>query len=339
MLRKSITKSFTTFLFIGLILCVFSLTSQVSYAQSSRSTARKTYKKKYSRRKSTKKYRRRKTNKARRYAVPYIKSKYAAIIVEYPSGDVLFSENADKLRYPASLTKVMTLYLLFKALHDGNVTMNSMLKVSKYAANQEPTRLGVKPGKPITVRKAIFALVAKSANDVAAVVAENLGGSVTGFAKLMTEQAHALGMNHTTFYNASGLPHTKQKTTAADLAKLAMAMLRDYPNRYHFFKTQKFYHNGFLYRSHNRMLKKYPGCDGMKTGFIRASGFNIITSAKRHGQRLIAVVMGGLSSYSRDRHTTKLLDQAFLKYKQETDSVEHEMVTNQNMYHQLQQNR
>ncbi len=242
-----------------------------------------------------------------------IKSKYAAIVVDYPSNRIIHMENANAVRYPASLTKVMTLYLLFQALDNRELSLNQKLPVSKYAAKRAPTKLGLKPGQTITVKQAIYALVAKSANDVAAVVAEALAGTERAFGQLMTLQAKLLGMNSTVFYNASGLPHQQQKTTAADMAKLGVAMLKRFPHYYHYFQTQRFKYKERNYRSHNHLLRLYPGCDGMKTGYINASGFNVLTSAVRDGRRLVAVVMGGRSARSRDQHMTILLDRSFRK--------------------------
>ena len=202
-------------------------------------------------------------------------AKYAALVMDVESGEVLFSRNADTRRHPASLTKIMTLYLLFEALENGKVTMNTPLKVSKRAAGQPASKLGLRRGKTIRVEVAIKALVVKSANDVATVVAEALGGTEAGFARMMTEKAKALGMKRTQFRNASGLPNRRQLSTARDMARLGIAVQRDFPKYYAYFRTNRFKWGGRTYRSHNRLLGNYKGTDGVKTGYIRAAGSNL----------------------------------------------------------------
>ncbi|WP_252181116.1 D-alanyl-D-alanine carboxypeptidase family protein [Azospirillum sp. B4] len=238
-------------------------------------------------------------------------AKYAAIVVDAETGQVLHSAGADTQNYPASLTKMMTLYLLFDALDAGRVTLDTPFKVSQHAAAQAPSKLGLDPGDTIRVRDAILALVTKSANDVAVTVAENLGGSEPHFAQLMTAKAHALGMTRTTFRNASGLPNAGQKTTARDLARLAQALIHDHARQYAYFKTESFTYNGATMANHNHLMSRYPGMDGIKTGFINASGFNLVGSAVQNGRRLIAVVMGGSSAVWRDNRMADLLDEAF----------------------------
>jgi D-alanyl-D-alanine carboxypeptidase len=236
-------------------------------------------------------------------------SKYAAIVIEPESGDVLFSRRADSQRYPASLTKLMTLYELFQALEAGQVSLNDTLPVSANAASQPPSRLGLGAGSHIKVEDAILALVVQSANDVAVVVAEALGGSERNFAQQMTEQARALGMTRTIYRNASGLPNPGQVTTARDLGILAQALLTDFPQYYGYFSTQTLSWGGHTYKSHNHLLGKVAGVDGMKTGYTRASGFNLVASATRDGHRLIAVVLGGPSAAARDQHMQQLVQQ------------------------------
>ena len=240
-------------------------------------------------------------------------ARYAAIVVDAETGQVLHSVNADTRNYPASLTKMMTLYMVFDALEKGKLTLNQKLPVSKRASGMPPSKLGLKVGDTIRVKDAILALVTKSANDVAVVVAEALAGKETTFAKVMTKRAKAIGMTRTTFRNASGLPNRGQKSTARDMAQLAKALMTDFPQYYHYFSTSRFSYKGRTYRSHNKLLKSYRGTDGIKTGYIRASGFNLVTSVERRNRRLIAVVFGGKTSKSRDRHMVKLLDRGFKK--------------------------
>ena len=242
-------------------------------------------------------------------------SKYAAYVVHADSGDVLFDRYSTARRYPASLTKMMTLYLLFEELEAGRLKLDSKLKVSKRAAGQPPSKLGVKAGSTIDVETAIEALVIKSANDVAAVVAEHISGSEWRFAKKMTTRARQLGMSRTTFRNASGLPNSKQVTTARDMAVLGQRVLQDFPQYYHFFKAKSFKWGGRTYSSHNRLIKSYAGADGIKTGYTRRSGFNLVTSVTKDGHRLIGVVLGGRSSRTRDAHMRKILDSGFAAIK------------------------
>ena len=238
-------------------------------------------------------------------------AKYAAIIVDADTGAVLHEVNADTRNYPASLTKMMTLYMTFEALGDGRFTLDQKLRASKRASNQAPSKLGLKKGQSITVRDAILALVTKSANDVATIIAESLGEDEANFARMMTRKAKEIGMSSTTFRNASGLPNRRQLSTARDLSVLARGLLTDHPEYYHFFSVQSFSHNGKTYKNHNKMLKTYSGADGIKTGYIRASGFNLAASAARYDRRLVGVVMGGLSAKSRNIHMAKLLDKGF----------------------------
>ena len=238
-------------------------------------------------------------------------SKYAAYVVHAESGDVFFDRYSTSRRYPASLTKMMTLYLLFEKLEAGELTLQSKLKVSARAAGQPPSKLGVKSGSTIDVDTAIQALVIKSANDVAVVVAESLSGSEWRFAKDMTAKARALGMRSTTFRNASGLPNTRQVTTARDMAELGRRVMQDFPQYYHYFAAKSFSYNGRTYSTHNSLVKNYNGADGIKTGYTRRSGFNLVTSAEKDGVRLMGVVLGGRKSWSRDRHMRDILNNAF----------------------------
>jgi len=237
-------------------------------------------------------------------------AKYASIVVDADTGRVLYSANADTRNYPASLTKMMTLYLLFEALEKGDLKMDTKLKVSRRAAGQAPTRLGLKAGSTIAVRDVIGALVVKSANDVATVAAEAMGGTEVKFAQKMTKKARELGMKRTTFRNASGLPNRGQLSTARDMAKLARALMDDFPDQYAVFSKPTFVYKGRTYRSYNNLLK--DGADGIKTGYTRASGFNLVTSVERDGKRLIGVVFGGKTAKSRDRHMVSLINRAFV---------------------------
>ena len=238
-------------------------------------------------------------------------ARYAAIVVDAASGTVLHAANPDTRNHPASLTKMMTLYLVFDAIETGKLKLDQRLPVSRRATGQAPSRLGLKRGQIIAVKDIINALVTKSANDAATVVAEALGGTEAKFARLMTEKAKALGMTRTTFRNASGLPNRRQLSTARDMATLALALMRDFPNHYHFFARSRFTYGGRTHKNHNKLLKTYPGTDGVKTGYIRASGFNLVASTERAGRRLVGVVFGGRSGKSRDRQMARLLDNAF----------------------------
>ncbi|MQX37940.1 D-alanyl-D-alanine carboxypeptidase [Roseospira navarrensis] len=238
-------------------------------------------------------------------------ARYASIVVDASSGRIVHGRHIDTRLYPASMTKMMTLYLLFEALDSGRLDMDSRLSVSRRAAGQTPSKLGLKAGSTIAVRDAIRALVVKSANDVATVVAEALGSTEVGFARLMTDKARSLGMRDTTFMNASGLPNRGQKSTARDMAILSMALMKHFPHHYHYFSSTSFRFNGRTYTGHNRLLTRYDGADGLKTGYISASGFNIAVSAARNGRRLIGVVFGGRTARSRDDHMVELLDKGF----------------------------
>ena len=209
----------------------------------------------------------------------------------------------------------MTLYLVFEELASGRLKMDSRMKVSRLAAGRSPSKLYLKTGQSITVENAIYALVTKSANDVATAIAEHLSGSEREFAKRMTRKARALGMSRTTFRNASGLPHSKQRSTARDMARLAVAMRRDFPQFYDFFSARSFRWKGQKFKNHNRLLSAYKGTDGIKTGYINASGFNLVASVERRGVRLIGVVFGGKTGRSRDRHMMQILDASFKRAK------------------------
>jgi D-alanyl-D-alanine carboxypeptidase len=234
-------------------------------------------------------------------------SKYAAIVMDANSGKTLYAQNADSPRYPASLTKMMTLYMMFEAMASGRISRDTRIPFSRNAAAEPPTKLGVRAGGSITVETAIRALVARSANDVATAVAEFLGGSEAEFARRMTAKARQLGMASTTFRNAHGLPDSAQQTTARDMARLGIALREHFPQYYDYFSTRSFSYAGRAIRSHNRLLGSIKGVDGIKTGYIRASGFNLVTSVRTDGRQLVAVVMGGQSGRSRDAHMAELI--------------------------------
>lgn len=233
--------------------------------------------------------------------------KYAGLVVDVISGKTLYEANAEEPRYPASLTKIMTLYLVFEELQAGRLTLDTKLRVSEYAAARPPSKLGFRPGETIRVRDAIKALVTKSANDVATAIGENIEGSEAAFAARMTRTARRLGMSSTTYRNASGLPDPQQRTTARDMARLGIAIQRDFPQYYGVFQTRVFQYGKRRFGNYNRLLGRVEGVDGIKTGYIRASGFNLVTSVRRDGRQLVAVVMGGRTGASRNQHMKELI--------------------------------
>ncbi|MDE3176179.1 MAG: D-alanyl-D-alanine carboxypeptidase [Pseudomonadota bacterium] len=235
-------------------------------------------------------------------------SKYSAIVVDANTGRELWGVNENALRHPASITKVMTLYLLFEQLEKGNMTLSSRITISSHAAEQEPSKLGVAVGESISVEEAIKAIVTRSANDVAVAVAEAVGHDEKSFAALMTHRAHQLGMSRTLYRNASGLPNDEQLTTAHDLALLARSLQARFPNYYHYFSLHEFVYDGAVIGNHNHLLGRIEGVDGIKTGYTRASGFNLLTSVHRDGRSMVAVVMGGRSGPARDRLMERLIE-------------------------------
>lgn len=240
-------------------------------------------------------------------------ARYASIVVDGKSGRVLHAINPDTKKHPASLAKMMTLYLVFEALDKGKLKLNQSLHVSRVAASRSPSKLGLKYRERIKVRDVIGALITKSANDAATVIAEALAGTERKFGRKMTKKARALGMFRTTFRNASGLPHYQQRSTARDMATLSRAIIRDFPNHYQRFSRQSFNFRGRTFRNHNKLLTRYNGTDGIKTGYIRASGFNLAASAERNGRRIVAVVFGGKSPKWRDQHIARLMDRGFAR--------------------------
>jgi D-alanyl-D-alanine carboxypeptidase len=244
--------------------------------------------------------------------VPYLQlpanePKYAAVVVDANTGEVLYAKRADSPRYPASITKVMTLYLAYEALAEGRLKMTDQIDNSPRAAAQAPTKLGLRPGDTNSVDDALRAMAVKYANDIAVAMAEKIGGTETRFAALMTLRGQELGMTNTRFVNASGLPDSRQITTARDLAVLSRAVMRDYPQYYSYFSLRQFAFRGQAMNNHNRLLGQMPGVDGLKTGYTNASGYNLAASAVRDGRRLIAVVLGGSSTASRDDNVEDLL--------------------------------
>ncbi|WP_288588082.1 SPOR domain-containing protein [uncultured Methylobacterium sp.] len=232
---------------------------------------------------------------------------YAAMVVDAKTGRVMHAVNEDALRHPASITKVMTLYLLFEQLERGKMDLDTPLTVSANAARMPPSKLGVRPGSTVTVEEAIKALVTKSANDIACAIGENIAGSEPAFAEMMTRKAHSLGMSRTHYANASGLPDSDQITTARDLTILARAIQDRFPKYYRYFQTRSFAFKGRVIGNHNHLLGRIEGVDGIKTGYTRDSGFNLMTSARTSDRHIVAVVLGGKSGASRDNIMAKLV--------------------------------
>lgn len=236
--------------------------------------------------------------------------KTAALVMDAHTGQILYSRSADELRYPASLTKVMTLYLLFEKLEKREITLKSRITMTQRGANQPPSKLGLRPGQTISVEEAILSLVTRSANDVASATGAFIAGTEANFAKVMTKKARELGMTRTTYKNASGLPDGAQLTTARDQATLALRMHKDFPQYYHYFSTENFTWGRSKIRNHNRLLGEYRGTTGLKTGYTNASGFNLTATVERDDKFLIGVVMGGEKAQARDKHMVEILDRA-----------------------------
>ncbi len=244
-----------------------------------------------------------------------VAEKYASIVVDLETEQVLHARHADAARYPASLTKAMTLYMLFDAMKSGEVKLYEELPVSHAAAKQPPSSLRLRAGSTITTKDAINALITKSANDVAVVVAERLGGTEARFATLMTAKAKSMGMENTVFKNASGLPNTQQLSTARDMSVLATRLLDDHADYYGYFANTKFSWGRATYKNHNKLIGRVVGVDGIKTGYTRASGFNLMASAKRRGRRVVAIMFGGSTARSRDQHVTDLIEAAYKTFE------------------------
>jgi D-alanyl-D-alanine carboxypeptidase len=241
-------------------------------------------------------------------ARPAYNPPYAAFVVDVNSGQVLHARNADALRHPASLVKIMTLYMLFEQIESGKLRLESRLPVSSYAASRPPSKLGLRAGDSIAVEDAIKALVTRSANDISVVIAEAIGGSEANFARMMTRKARSLGMTRTVYTNANGLPDRAQVTTAREQAILGRAVQERFPRLYRYFATTRFEFRGRVIGSHNRLVGRVPGVDGIKTGFIRASGFNLVSSMRRNNRHVVAVVIGGNSGRARDARMRALLE-------------------------------
>jgi D-alanyl-D-alanine carboxypeptidase len=237
----------------------------------------------------------------------------ASLVMDADTHEILESEAPDSIRYPASLTKMMTLYLTFDALKKGTLHLNQPIPVSEHAAGMPQTNIALHPGDTIPVKDAILSIVVRSANDSAVTLAEAVGGSELGFAGMMNKKAHELGMKNTYFHNASGLPDPLQRTTARDMVTLGLALRNNFPEYFPLFKTESFTYNGITYPTHNHVMMRYEGVDGIKTGYIRASGFNLVTSATHDGHHIIAAVMGGATWKSRDDKMIALLDNAFTR--------------------------
>lgn len=241
----------------------------------------------------------------------YANNKYASIVIDAETGMVLSNRHADKILHPASLTKMMTMMMVFDALEQRKISLNDRIRISHHAASMQPSKIGLPAGASIRVDDALKALAVKSANDIAVAVAEFIGGSERNFAKLMTQKAHSIGMKRTRFINASGLHDPRQVSTARDMARLSRYLIYRYANYYHYFSLPKFVYRGKTYTSHNRLMRTYKGMDGLKTGYIAASGFNLAATAKQNNRRIIGVVFGGRSSKTRNAHMKNLLDRGF----------------------------
>lgn len=255
------------------------------------------------------------TKEVRPYNPPY-----AHIVIDAATGRVLYQTDADRALYPASLTKIMTLLLTFEALDAGKFSLNSPVVFSSHAVSMPPSRIGLKAGQSMSVENAIKALVTKSANDVAVAMGEKIGGSETSFAQIMNLKARQIGMSQTHFENASGLHNVRQVSSARDMAKLAVFLMKNYPRYYHYFSLRSFTYDGKVNRSHNRLMETYQGMDGLKTGYIVPSGFNLVASAKRGNTRLIGVIFGGKSTAARNTQMAKLLDAGFAGKSLETEA-------------------
>ncbi|MEM1376999.1 MAG: D-alanyl-D-alanine carboxypeptidase [Pseudomonadota bacterium] len=234
-------------------------------------------------------------------------SKYAGIVIDARTGKTLYSYNGDSKRFPASLTKMMTVYMMFEAMEQGKLRKSTPIRVSRHAASMIPSKLGIPAGRTLTAEQAIYALITKSANDVAAAVAEHLGGTESQFAVMMTRKARSLGMKSTVFKNASGLPNRNQVTTARDMARLGLALREHFPSKYKYFSTRSFRYGSSTFRNHNRLLGRIKGVDGIKTGYTRASGFNLVSSVQANGRSIVAVVLGGRTGASRNAQMEKLI--------------------------------
>ena len=257
-------------------------------------------------------------------------AKKAAIVIDFDTKEVLFETNADTRNYPASLTKMMTLYIVFDFVRQGKLSLDDHMLVSRTASSRSPSKLYLEEGSSIKVKDAVNALIIKSANDVATVVSEKISGSEREFAKLMTKYARNLGMNSTTFKNASGLPNRAQLTTARDMSKLSHALITNFPEEYKLFSKTSFIWNGKTYKTHNKLMLNYDGADGIKTGYIRASGFQLAFSAVRNNKRLIGIYLGGDTGKQRNDRLKLYMNNAYKKLKVTYNTVSKIKVQNKN---------
>ncbi len=241
----------------------------------------------------------------------YNVSKYAAVLINSETGEVMYARQADARRYPASITKVMSLYVAFEELEAGRLKESDRITISRFAAGQPPSKLGLKPGSTISVHDAMGVMATRSANDISVALAEHISGSQEAFAARMTATARRIGMSNSVFRNPHGLPDAGHFTTARDIATLSRAVIRDFPQRYKLFSTVEFEYEGRAIGNHNHLLKTLPGVDGIKTGFTNAAGFTLAASAAKNGVRLIAVVLGGPNRFLRDGNVTDLLETGF----------------------------
>lgn len=241
-------------------------------------------------------------------AMAHAEGNQASLVIDVMTGQVLEADRATELHYPASLTKMMTLYMTFEALHTGKLKWTDRIKISENANNKEPYKFAIGAGNTISVREAVEGMIVISANDAATAMGEYFGGSEEGFGKLMTAKAHQLGMANTVFKNPAGLPDPEQVTTAADMAKLGMALMRDFPEDFKMFSARSIQFRSMKIRGHNGVLNTYPGASGIKTGYTEASGYNLVTSVTRGGRSLVGVVLGGKTAQERDETMKGLLD-------------------------------
>jgi D-alanyl-D-alanine carboxypeptidase (penicillin-binding protein 5/6) len=277
----------------------------------------------------------------KKYKIPIHRLTQASLVVDATTGKVLHQLNADKRLHPASLTKLMTCYIAFEAINRGKLTFNTQLPISKFAASRPRTKLGLKAGNTITVKEAVLSLIVKSANDSAVVLGEAIGKTESNFARIMTKRAKDLGMHNTNFVNASGWHHPEQKTTAKDMAKLAIALKRDFPEFYPLFSKTSFYYKSTRHKGHNYVTKNLHGAEGMKTGYTAKSGWNLVTTAKRGAQRLVGVVLGEHNAKIRDNKMINLINRHFKELQvanKDGFSVNNNIIPTKNKKHVLKAN-
>lgn len=259
----------------------------------------------------------------RRYVASHYTPPTAGFVMDADTGQVLYQSNADQPLHPASLTKIMTLLMVFEAIERGQLSLNDRISISSRAASMAPSKLGLRAGSTITVRDAIYTVVTKSCNDIAVALAEALGGTESAFSQSMTVRARQLGLSHTAFADASGLPNPNQWSSARDMANLARYVIATYPAYYRFYSTKNYYYGGQVLHNHNRLMNSYAGMDGVKSGYVDASGFNLVASAVRDNHRLIGVVFGGKTANQRNVQMAALLDASFEKLKKQAPVTQH----------------